>query len=171
MPKWSTNSGEPALNADEQEDFTAVVASAAFKEGRRSMGKKVWMKAGKKPAPAKPSDAAKLAIIAACEAFVRDVLKPRFLPEIQPTEFNYCVDIFGEWRAGRYRFMQRYRSDAPNRIRDEFNAPFVRIDYIGPDNFDLFWMRHNDQWHPVAQGLTLKQAFEMMIDIPTLHPL
>ena len=135
------------------------------------MVKKVWMNAVKKPRPAKPSEVEKRAIVAACDAFIRDVLKPRFLPEIRPTEFNYCIDIFGEWRAGRYRFMQRYRSDAPNRIRDEFETPFVRIDYLGPDNFDIYWMRHNDQWHPVFHGVTLKQAFELMIDVSTLHPL
>lgn len=136
------------------------------------MRKKVWMNANKKSRPAKPSESQKRAIIAACEAFIRDVLKPRFLAEIRPsTEFNYCVDIFGEWRAGRYRFMQRYRSDAPNQTRDEFDAPFVRIDYSGPDDFDIYWMRHNGQWHPVFQGVTLAQAFELMIDVPTLHPL
>ena len=97
------------------------------------MGERVWMNVIKKPRPAKPSEAAKSAIVEACEAFIRDVLKPRFLAEIRPTEFNYCVDIFGEWRAGRYRFVQRYRSDAPNRIEDEFDAPLVRIDYMGPD--------------------------------------
>jgi hypothetical protein len=135
------------------------------------MGKKVWMATVKKPRPPKPSDSERRAVIAACEAFIHDVLKPRFLPEIRPTEFNYCMDIFGDWRAGRYRFMQRYRSDAANRIRDDFDAPFVRIDYTGPDQFDIYWMRHNNQWHPVFHDVTLKQAFELMIDVPTLHPL
>ena len=27
------------------------------------------------------------------------------------------------------------------------------------------------QWHPMYQGATLKQVFELMMDIPTLHPL
>ena len=35
----------------------------------------------------------KRVIVAACEAFIRDVLRPRFLPEIRPTESNYVVDI------------------------------------------------------------------------------
>ena len=135
------------------------------------MAKKVWTNVVKKPRPAKPLEVEKRTIVAACEAFIHDVLKPRFLPEIRPTEFNYCIDIFGEWRTGSYRFMQRYRSDAPDRIRDEFDTPFVRIDYIGPDNFDIYWMRHDDRWHPVFHRVTLKQVFELMIDVPTLHPL
>lgn len=73
--------------------FTVTVA-----EGRHS-GKAV--DGQDEPRPPKPSDSDRMAITAACEAFIRDVLKPRFLPEIRPTEFNYCVDIFGEWRAGQ----------------------------------------------------------------------
>ena len=52
------------------------------------MGKKVWMDVGKKPRPAKPSEAEKNAIVEACEAFIRDELKPSFLAEIRPTKFN-----------------------------------------------------------------------------------
>jgi hypothetical protein len=54
-----------------------------------------------------PDATEKQAIIDACETFIATVLKPRFLPSIKPTEFNYMIDIHGEWRAGRYRFMKR----------------------------------------------------------------
>lgn len=36
--------------------------------------------------PALPDDVEKRAIVAACEGFIRDVLKPRFLAEVRPTE-------------------------------------------------------------------------------------
>ena len=55
-------------------------------------------------------DAEKKAVIAACETFIRDVLKPRFLPEVKPTKMNYLVDLSGKWAGGRYRFIQRLRS-------------------------------------------------------------
>lgn len=136
------------------------------------MAKKIWAPVHKKPRPAKATQAEKAAIAAACEAFIRDVLKPRFLPEIKPSqEFNYLVDIFGEWRAGRYRFMQRYRSDAPNRIRDEFDAPFARLDYMGPDCFDICWMRHNGEWWPLYRDVTFGEALRRIIDDGHLHPL
>lgn len=35
----------------------------------------------------------KAAIGAACDRFIGDVLKPKFLPEIKPTKFNYPIDI------------------------------------------------------------------------------
>ena len=65
-------------------------------------------RAGNKPPPAE-----KVAITAACEKFITEVLRPRFLPEIRPTEFNYAVAIYGKWRGNKYRFITRYRSDDP----------------------------------------------------------
>jgi hypothetical protein len=56
---------------------------------------KLWLPATRAPRPIIPDKAEKRAIIAACEARIRDVLKPRFLPEIVPTLWNYIVDIHG----------------------------------------------------------------------------
>lgn len=61
--------------------------------------KKQWMRTTRAPQPA-PDELEKAVIVAACEAFIRDVLKPRFLPEINPTEWNYVIDIHGAWAAG-----------------------------------------------------------------------
>src|SRR6267154_3084531 len=81
--------------------------------------KKDWRRTARAPS----DEAEKAAIIAACEAFIRDVLKPRFLPAIRPTEWNYVVDIRGAWAGGRYRFMQRYRSGMEDNRGEEFDAP------------------------------------------------
>lgn len=97
---------------------------------------KIW--AARAPRPILPGEAEKRAIVGACEALIRDVLKPRFLPEVRPTEWNYVVDIHGAWAAGRYRFMQRYRSGFPDNRGEEFDAPFARIDRMGSDRFDIY---------------------------------
>jgi hypothetical protein len=89
------------------------------------MAKRVWVLAKPKPPRVKPSNEETAKIVAAFDAFVKDVLKRRFLPEIKATSFNYPIDIFGDWRAGRYRFLQRDRSDAENGIVEEFDAPFT----------------------------------------------
>jgi hypothetical protein len=38
---------------------------------------------------------------AACQQFIDDVLKPRFLRVVRPTEFNYPVDIPGKWHGAQ----------------------------------------------------------------------
>jgi hypothetical protein len=86
--------------------------------------RRLWITAPRSEKPAAIDDQEKRAIVAACEAFIRNVLKPRFLPEIRPTEWNYPIDILGAWAGGRYRFMQRYRSGMDHNRGEEFDAPF-----------------------------------------------
>src|SRR5918998_259800 len=82
----------------------------------------------REPAGYKPAEGEKAAITATCEQFIAEVLKPRFLPEIRPTPFNYPVDICGKWHGGKYCFMQRFRSDHPDAIEPEFDAPFAPLE-------------------------------------------
>src|SRR3546814_11724950 len=90
-------------------------------------------------------------ITATCERFITDVLKPRFLPVVRPTEFNYPVDIEGKWHGTRYRFLQRYRSGFADNRGEEFDAPFVRLDWIAPDRFNIQWPRHTGAWRSEAR--------------------
>ena len=100
----------------------------------------------------------KATITTACQAFIDTVLKPRFLPVVTPTQFNFPVDIQGKWHGNKYRFLQRYRSGFAENLGEEFDAPFTRIDWIGRDRFDVQWHRHTGQWFRVHQGLSLTAA-------------
>src|SRR4051794_38593010 len=132
-------------------------------------GNRQWIRTrSEKSAPA--DNLEKQAIIAACEAFIRAVLKPRFLPEIRPTEWNYVVDIRGSWAGNRYRFIQRYRSGFENNRGEEFDAPFARIDRMGPDRFDIYWMRHTGKWWRLHSGVTLAEALRILETDGVLHP-
>ena len=112
----------------------------------------------------------KAAITAACQAFIETVLKPRFLPSVMPTSFNCAIDIQGKWHGSKYRFLQRYRSGFEDNRGKEFDAPFVRLDWTGPDRFDVQWHRHTGQWFRTHQSLTLKAALAAMINNGVLHP-
>ena len=119
----------------------------------------------------KPSDAERQAITAACERFIEDVLRPRFLPEVRPTEFNYCVEIFGKWHGTKYRLLQRFRNDRPDRYSErEFISPFARLEYVGRDLFDLSYFRHTQQWWPVDRGVTLDEALALLETNGIYHP-
>ena len=129
---------------------------------------RIW---ARKPArPVADEGAEKQAIVAACETFIRDVLKPRFLPKIKPTEWNYVIDIHGAWAAGRYRFVQRYRSGMAHNRGEEFDAPFARIDRMGKDRFDVYWMRHTGKWWRLYTGVTLVEALRILETDEVLHP-
>jgi len=117
------------------------------------------------------SDAEKATITAACERLIDDPLKPRFLPAIRPTKFNYPVDIHGKWHGTRYRFIQRYRSGFPDNLGEEFDAPFTRLDWISHNRFDLQWHRHTGEWFCLHRGLSLTEALDTILADGHLHPL
>ena len=118
-----------------------------------------------------PPDSEKHAISESCQAFIEQVLKPRFLPEIRPTEeFNYPIDIFGKRHGGKYRFIQRFRSDREDALDPEFDSPFARIEYVSRDRFDLSYFRHTGQWWTVYRDVSLAEALSLLETEGTFHP-
>lgn len=108
----------------------------------------------------------KAAIAAACERFIAEALKPRFLPEIRPSEFNYPADILGKWRGSKYSFITRYRSGFPDNPGEEFDSAFTRLDHVeeclGETRFDAMWHRHTGQWFRLHAGVTLEEALRLI---------
>lgn len=118
-----------------------------------------------------PAAAERASITNACQRLIDDVLKPRFLPAIRPTKFNYPVDIRGKWHGNRYRFIQRYRSGFPENRGEEFDSPYARIDWVSRDRFDIQWHRHTGQWFCLYRGLSLAEALDTLVKDGLLHPL
>jgi hypothetical protein len=120
--------------------------------------------------PARISEEEKAAAILVCQQHIDGFLRPRFLPDIHPTGFNYPVDIIGRWRGSTFTIFQRYRSGYPHNLGEEFDAPFARLDWISPGRFDLMWHRHTGKWHRLHQGLPLHQAIATLKADGLLHP-
>ena len=114
-------------------------------------------------------------IAAVCERFISDTLKPRFLPEIRPTAFNYPVDIFGKWRGGKYSFITRYRSGFPDNLGEEFDSAFTRFDHVEDhrpvNRFDVMWHRHTGQWFRLYAAVTLEEGLHLISTNEMLQPL
>jgi len=108
---------------------------------------------------------------ATCQKFIDTVLKPRFLPAIRPTQFNYPVDIRGQWHGDRYRFIQRYRSGFPENLGEEFDSAFTRLDWVGRDRFDIQWHRHTGAWFCLYRGRSLAEALKIIETDGHLHPM
>ena len=119
---------------------------------------------------ARMSEAEKASVTEVCERLIVEFLKPRFLPEIRPSQFNYPIDIIGKWHGSNYRFIKRYRSGFPENIGEEFDAPFARLDWISRDRFDIQWHRHTGQWYRLHPGLTLMKAIETLRSDGILYP-
>lgn len=116
----------------------------------------------------------KAAIAAICEGFIATTLKPRFLPEIKPTRFNYPVDLLGQWRGSKYSFVLRYRSGWPDNEGEEFNSAFTRLDHVEENltdtRFDVMWHRHNGQWWRAHRSASLEEALRLIETTALLQP-
>src|SRR2546421_11961566 len=108
------------------------------------MARRGWFYVGGR-AGKRASASEKSVITSACERFIAEVIKPRFLPEIRSTEFNYPIAIYGKWHGNKYRFITRFRSDDPRSYEREFEAPFARLEYVSRDIFDLSYHRHTGE--------------------------
>jgi hypothetical protein len=117
----------------------------------------------------------KAPIGARCERFIAEVLKPRFLPEVRPTQFNYPVDILGKWRGSKYSFITRYRSGFLDNLGQEFDAPFTRLDHAcghaGDARFDVMWRRHTGQWRLIYAAVGLEEALRSIETDVFLQPI
>jgi hypothetical protein len=116
----------------------------------------------------------KAAIAAACERLIAGTVKPRFLPETRPTQFNYPIDILGKWRGNKYSFITRYRSGFPENAGEEFESAFARLDHVEEsmveDRFDVMWHRHTGQWWRLHSSVTLEEALRLIENQPLLQP-
>ena len=110
----------------------------------------------------KPKPQEKREITEACEALIKNVLIPRNLPKIVPTEYNFPVGISGKWHGNKYRFVTRYRSGFTHNRDEEFDAPFVRLEFVKAGQFDISWHRHTGEWFRVHTHLALKDALEII---------
>jgi hypothetical protein len=96
--------------------------------------------------------------MAARERFIAEVLKPRFLPQIEPASFNYAVDLHGKWHGNTYHFIQRFNTDHSDGSEPEIDEPLARLAYVGPDRFDLSCNRHTGAWSCLYQCVLLAEA-------------
>ena len=119
--------------------------------------------------------AEKAAVAAVCTRFIAETLKPRFLPEIRPTTFNYPVDIIGKWRGNKYSFVTRYCSGFPDNAGEEFDSAFTRLDHVEDclveTRFDVMWHRHTGQWWRLHSSVTLDEALRLIATEPLLQPI
>ena len=137
------------------------------------MNAKAGMEMGEGQGPHRRGEE-KAAIAVACERLIAGTLKPRFLPEIRPTEFNYTIDILGKWRGNKYAFIARYRSGFPDNAGEEFESAFARIDHVEEsiveNRFDVMWHRHTGQWWRMHSSVTLEEALRLIETEPLLRP-
>lgn len=127
---------------------------------KKSSAKKMWVWAPKKPAKPTIPDAEKKSTEARCVALI-ERMKPQW---IQPPneQWGYVSDVYGKWYRSYYYFCALYRYDSPQFISPEAETKFARLEYAGPDKFNLAYFRHTGQWFQVFEELSLEGCLEQV---------
>ena len=124
----------------------------------------------KQPGPKVP-DTVKSEVEQAASELIDKVLKPKCIePPPQDTQFNYLVDIFTKWYRNYFYLCGTYNCPGPNRLSPSFETRFARMEYRGPDHFDLAYLRHTGEWIEIYQDLSLKECLKAIQDDPWFCP-
>ena len=123
------------------------------------MATKTWAYRPQKKSSPKVSDRIKGEVKLRVDNLIESVLKPKYIkPPPKDSDFNYLVDIFSKWYRHYFYFCSKYNCPGPNALAPSFDSKFARLEYVGPDEFNLAYMRHTGQWFEVDSGLSLEEC-------------
>jgi hypothetical protein len=110
-------------------------------------------------------ESTKAQVKARADTLVEKVLKPKYIePPPKNSDFNYLVDIFTKWHGNYFYFCSRYNCPSPRALSPSFEDKFARLEYSGPDRFNLAFKRHTGQWVDIYPGLSLEECFHEIED-------
>ena len=132
---------------------------------------KTWVYSpGKAPKPKVPESEKELVQLK-CNELIETEFKPKYI-EPPPTDhdFNYRVEIFGKWYRNYFYFCSIFNCPSPRAISPSFESRFARLEYIGPNCFNVAYMRHTGQWNEILEELTLEECLSELRNNPLLQP-
>ena len=130
----------------------------------------MWVLCPVRKSKVKPSNRNRSEIENRCQRLI-EYFKQQYVKKIPDKQFNYLTDVFIKWRGDYLYFCEKYKSEQPGMIETEFEESFVRLKYVGIDNFNFSYFRHTEKWFPVANNLTLNDCLEMIESNPNFHPI
>lgn len=132
--------------------------------------KKYWMFSPTKSSKGKPSELDKISVQNYFQPLLES-FKGQYIKENPNKESNYLIDVYSKWYQNYFYLCEKYKSEHPDRLVDEFEVKFVRLKYKGANLFDFSYFRHTGQWHLVAIDLTLDECKEMIVSNPVFQPI
>ena len=132
---------------------------------------KVWINKPKKKFSPKVPESIKSQIKARADTSVEKVLKPKYIePPPKNSDFNYLVDMFTKWYRNYFYFCSRYNCPSPRALSPSFEDKFARLEYGGPDIFNLAFKRNTGQWVEIYSELSLEECLHEIAEGPHFIP-
>ena len=86
-------------------------------------------------------------------------------------EGTYTIDIYSKWYQHYFYLCEKYKSENPNRIVDEYERKYLRLEFISENNFNFSYYRHTGAWHLVAENCSLETCLQMINENGNFQPL
>ena len=131
--------------------------------------KKAWIPRSVPKSRGKLTESEKINIQSQCQPLVEE-FKKQYVQKNPDKQFTYLTDVYTKWYQNYLYFCEKRESEHPNRIKDEFEEKFVRLEYAGKDRFKFSYFRHTGQWYLVATDMALNDCMEMMRSNPNFQP-
>jgi hypothetical protein len=131
---------------------------------------RIWISKESMKTKLKLTDSEKNDIMTQCQPLVH-LFKNQYVIENPDTRFDYLVDVYAKWYHNYLYFCEKFKSEHANRIKDEYEVKFIRLELTGKDRYNFSYYRHTGQWFLVTIDLTLKDCMEMMQANPNFQPI
>lgn len=84
---------------------------------------------------------------------------------------TYTIDIYSKWYQNYFYLCEKYKSENSNRIVDEYERKYLRLEFISENNFNFSYFRHTGAWHLVAENCSLEKCLHMINENGNFQPL
>lgn len=98
-----------------------------------------------------------------------DEFKSKNIVENPDKSNNYLIDIYTKWYRDYLYFCEKYKSEHPNRIADDFELKYVRLKCTGLNKFEYSYLRFNEQWYLQAENLTKEDCWKLIKSNPNFQ--
>ncbi len=124
--------------------------------------KKIWVLTAQKKVMTE-ADKTKLADL--FEPLINDY-KKKFILENPNKKQNYIVDFYSKFYRGFFYLCATYKAEYEERIHDEFENKFARLEFVEPNKYNLAYYRHTGQWWTVENDVMAEYCFKNIKDNP-----
>jgi hypothetical protein len=133
--------------------------------------RKGWVSSTAKSSKSSMPDSIKAEIETKAEDLIENVLKPQHvLPPKNNEPFNYITVIKTKWNRNYFYFVSIYACLGTNAIAPTFESNFTRMEHLGDGKFALSFMRHNDQWVGLYDGISVDECMKAIQDDAWFQP-
>ncbi len=80
--------------------------------------------------------------------------KTKFIKANSDKKYNYVVDFYTKHYRSYFYLCAKYKAVFENRMVDEFESKFARLEFVEVNRYNLAYYRHTGQWWTVEYNVT-----------------